>query len=651
MSLNFKVSVVIPVYNQEDYLYKTIPAVLNQTYKNLDVVLVNDGSLDKSLEILSYFKNIDERVQVIAKENGGLIDATVSGIRAAIGEYICFLDPDDLIGEDYIETFMSYLDDDYDCIACGFYYDNGKTYRPYELQEDRIYSSNDLKDYILQYIVENGARISNRFFVARWNKLYKSSLVKIIAEEFIQYKDLTLGEDSLFTFMVLKNSSLIRTVKKPNSYLYNIGNQNSMMKNSAIQKHLNKCKLALNTFMDVFQNDKMSGQAYGIYYILISSLYSRILEQDINEFKKLYKMLYAETDYKKSLKFMLRHTDKRSEKISLILRCYCKSPTVFLLLTHYRKELILSAKKIVKKMLFAYKALRKDGIYKAAYALKYQKSRECGNYELEKMLPLIEERVVPILEPYLDKETDLSKAHIEKNIFVFWWTGFETAPPIVKCSFASVKHFFPDYNIVRITKENYKQYTDIHPKIINGFEMGKVSIQTFSDVLRFNLLKNNGGVWIDATIFFSKKVDLIAELKDKGFSSLEFTTSKDFLAYGKLKCSWSGYFIASRKKSVFATAVNDVFEKYYLKYKTYSIYYFIDAVLMICKKYKLDNSALDKTLYIDGDMFFLLRVLNNNYDPVYMKKINQIPQKLDKGLKKKNYSGASVFDIVLEQYL
>lgn len=146
--MNVKVSIVIPIYNQENYLYTTISAVLNQTYENLDVVLVDDGSTDKSLEILSYYKSIDSRVQLIIKENGGLIDATVSGIRAAIGEYICFLDPDDLIEEDFIEIFLSYLDDDYDCIACGFYYDNGKTYRSYELQEDRRYDYNDLRKYL-----------------------------------------------------------------------------------------------------------------------------------------------------------------------------------------------------------------------------------------------------------------------------------------------------------------------------------------------------------------------------------------------------------------------------------------------------------------------------------------------------------------------
>lgn len=154
-------------------------------------------------------------------------------------------------------------------------------------------------------------------------------------------------------------------------------------------------------------------------------------------------------------------------------------------------------------------------------------------------------------------------------------------------------------------------------------------MQTFSDILRFNLLKNNGGVWIDATIFFAKPdPSIIQGLEEKSFESLEFLSSKHFLSYKGCSCSWSGYYIAARKNSLFINVMNEIFEKYYLTYNTYSIYFFIDAAFMICKLYGIDDNVLDKVRYIDGDMFVLLGLLNEPYNQIGYNVISRVPQKL-----------------------
>ncbi|WP_431769751.1 capsular polysaccharide synthesis protein [Streptococcus gallolyticus] len=170
------------------------------------------------------------------------------------------------------------------------------------------------------------------------------------------------------------------------------------------------------------------------------------------------------------------------------------------------------------------------------------------------------------MKKYVGKSTPVEETALSKNIFVFWWDGFESAPNIVRKCLESVKKYNPDSNIIEVSKNNFEDYTDIHPEILKGFYKGDISIQTFSDILRFNLLKNNGGAWIDATILFLEKFDIFEELKDKSFATISFTSSMNFLKYKNEVCSWSGYFIASRKGGYFVTVMNDLFEEYYLLY-------------------------------------------------------------------------------------
>ncbi|HEU9711240.1 TPA: hypothetical protein VW279_001055, partial [Streptococcus pneumoniae] len=177
-------------------------------------------------------------------------------------------------------------------------------------------------------------------------------------------------------------------------------------------------------------------------------------------------------------------------------------------------------------------------------------------------------------------------------------------------------------------KDNYQDYTNIHPNILNDFNKGKISVQTFSDVLRFNLLKNNGGMWVDSTIYFTKKIDLFQELEKCSFSTLNFSTSKDFMSYKGEVCTWSGFMIASHKQGRLVSIINELFERYYLKYNTFSTYFFIDIVFMLCKVYKLDDNVLDQIILKDGNMFQLASVLDQPFNKSLLPYIEKLPQKL-----------------------
>ncbi|WP_346676746.1 glycosyltransferase family 2 protein [Erysipelatoclostridium sp. An173] len=103
---NILVSVIVPIYNVEDYLEKCVNSIINQTYKNLEIILVDDGSTDKSSEICDSFALKDNRIKVVHKVNGGLSDARNAGIDIANGTYYSFIDSDDYISENTIESLL-----------------------------------------------------------------------------------------------------------------------------------------------------------------------------------------------------------------------------------------------------------------------------------------------------------------------------------------------------------------------------------------------------------------------------------------------------------------------------------------------------------------------------------------------------------------
>lgn len=117
------ISVIIPIYNVEEYLEKCVNSVLNQTYSDLEIILVDDGSTDNSGKICDELKNKDNRIIVIHQENQGLSAARNAGIAKALGEYIAFVDSDDYIMEDMYETLYKNLEKtDADISICKYQY-------------------------------------------------------------------------------------------------------------------------------------------------------------------------------------------------------------------------------------------------------------------------------------------------------------------------------------------------------------------------------------------------------------------------------------------------------------------------------------------------------------------------------------------------
>src|SRR5690554_2626737 len=124
---NGLLSIIVPVYNMEQYIEKCIMSIFLQTYKNIEIILIDDGSTDNSGNLCDKYSVIDPRVKVIHKENGGLSSARNAGLEVAMGEYIGFVDPDDWIEPTMYETMYSNIKKNKSEICiCNYIIDNSK---------------------------------------------------------------------------------------------------------------------------------------------------------------------------------------------------------------------------------------------------------------------------------------------------------------------------------------------------------------------------------------------------------------------------------------------------------------------------------------------------------------------------------------------
>lgn len=190
------ISIIIPVFNAEKRLEQCILSVLSQTYKNFELILINDGSSDNSGIICDKYAKIDCRIKVIHKQNGGVSSARNTGIRNALGEFICFIDSDDWVDDTYIDSFFHNQELKEDLFIQGIKY-----YIPRRNKETIMfkYSKRAFKlieniDFIIEsQLLENGCPVA---------KLFKMNIIKNNNIYFDE--NLSINEDHLFVITYFK---------------------------------------------------------------------------------------------------------------------------------------------------------------------------------------------------------------------------------------------------------------------------------------------------------------------------------------------------------------------------------------------------------------------------------------------------------------
>lgn len=206
-----KISVIIPVYKVEPYLRQCVDSVVGQTYKNLEIILIDDGSPDNCGVICDEYAEWDERVFVIHKQNGGLSNARNDGIMAATGKWLAFLDSDDWIEVDYYEKLLVAVEmGNPDIIISGCYWKEYPHKRKSVRNFNRPAFYND-REHILEFqanIIRTGMP---------WDKLYKTDFIK--KQGFMFDTSINAFEDFLFNFQVYEKAESV-AVCPVNGYHY-----------------------------------------------------------------------------------------------------------------------------------------------------------------------------------------------------------------------------------------------------------------------------------------------------------------------------------------------------------------------------------------------------------------------------------------------
>lgn len=230
--MNYLVSIIVPIYNVQQYIHRCLDSIINQTYKNIEIILVDDGSPDRCGEICDEISLKDSRIKVIHKINGGLSDARNVGLDNATGDYICFIDSDDYIEYDYIESMLNKaIKYSADLVVSNFKY---------------VYEDGSYKDYIFNYddaLIDSKKAmdilVSNQEYlplVVAWSKLYSKNLF-----DDIRFKKGIIHEDEEIAHKILDKSANILLTNK---VLYNyVQRSGSIMSEASVLKSIIICDI------------------------------------------------------------------------------------------------------------------------------------------------------------------------------------------------------------------------------------------------------------------------------------------------------------------------------------------------------------------------------------------------------------------------
>ena len=220
-----KISIIIPVYNVEQFLPQCLESVRNQTYQNLEVILVNDGSTDSCPQICEDYAAKDERIKVIHKRNGGLSDARNEGLKVATGDFISYIDSDDVVSANFCKQLLkTLLENKADVVECGFL----TFLRDRDLE--KFSSTTQEKTEIFETESALELLMKEYFKQVVWNKLYRREVVSDL-----KFPIGKINEDEFWTYKVFGNSTTVVRISKE-LYFYRQQENSIMGKKYSIKR-------------------------------------------------------------------------------------------------------------------------------------------------------------------------------------------------------------------------------------------------------------------------------------------------------------------------------------------------------------------------------------------------------------------------------
>lgn len=326
-------SIIVPIYKVEKFLDKCIQSILNQTYDNFELILVDDGSPDNCPKICDEYAKKDKRIVVIHKKNGGLVSARNAGVEVATGEYICHVDGDDWVNEKMLEIIYdkAIKNNKVDMVVFGAIrqFNDRQEDIPNDVIEG-LYNKERLQNEIYPFMMYDPRKsfCNGLIFPVAWNKVYKSELMK---KHYCKDTRIRMGEDNAFVFECIIESKSIYFIKDQ-LYYYNQMNVGSITSNYDSNRFVN------NMYMYQYMEERISGKnetidlqfnAFKAYWLIMAIFHEVKCKQPIFKSRKHIKEDLAKTKTIKKINF---------KGLPIIAKCY-----IFLVKCHlYLITLLLS---------------------------------------------------------------------------------------------------------------------------------------------------------------------------------------------------------------------------------------------------------------------------------------------------------------------
>ncbi len=282
------ISVIVPVYNVRQYLEKCLNSIVNQTYRNLEIILVDDGSTDGSSEICDEFKKKDTRIVVLHKINEGVSIARNCGLKIAKGDFVAFVDSDDFVQPRLYEKLIKeQKEHDYDWVFSRFNnYQNNKFIPVCEDDLSEFCLTGNLK-FLLTHphckVKHNCLHTKHNVNCLIWRILFKKETIGDIRF----YENINYMEDVLFlTELLLKTKPKLGYV---NDCLYNYRVRDNSLSNGGVRNLINKCQSFINVFEKISDSDNfkryVDAEKFFAYYICVSNQIKYGLQENLLEIK------------------------------------------------------------------------------------------------------------------------------------------------------------------------------------------------------------------------------------------------------------------------------------------------------------------------------------------------------------------------------
>ena len=287
------ISVIIPIYNVDKYLERCVNSIIEQTYENLEIILVDDGSKDKSPQICDSYEKKDRRIKVIHKENSGVSETRNIGIKQSTGKYILFVDADDYLEKDMIMCLYNTLTDNKVDIVRGNYYisngsDNKIKGNTYGLA-NRVLDRNDIVEKLIPNLLESKIQCYVWLLLIsreKINKIDEFDKELYILEDTLFYINLLLKADSIYILDIpLYNYNIANISSATKSSKYYVRNMKNMINvNKKIREAIQGIESQKNNYIEIIDTRHFSCIINYIYMIYKSE---KKLENGIKEFDKI----------------------------------------------------------------------------------------------------------------------------------------------------------------------------------------------------------------------------------------------------------------------------------------------------------------------------------------------------------------------------